>query len=272
MTDPLPPRYVAIAGSLVLATGIFVLSHIPTSSESVPFMILGGAACFTVGWGMFVGRKFPWGWGAVIGLFVLLQQCGILNEFRSGQRGWSHPDSLLEVMFRVLAIVLALYVFFTGTFGKAEEWSQRQADQYGKRPKASPETKRLVACVVVISVIFSFLYQAKDWGNSETLRRVYEIETRLIPYDDETGEPIEEISFSNGQKHPGDRKRVTLPYFNAWEETITEGGQPRKTVVIKGFASNSFPAVVSSSGYEGGGVMLDRDSPAEIRVPLKRKK
>ena len=51
-----------------------------------------------------------------------------------------------------------------------------------------------------------------------------------------------------------------------------EGGQRRKTVVIKGFASNPFPASASSSGYEGGIVMIDRDSPKEIRVPLKRKK
>ena len=272
MNEVLPPRQVAIAASLVLATGIFVLSHIPTSSELVPFVsLMAVVACFTIAWRMFVGSRYAWGWTAVVGVFFLINQCSSLYEFLNHQRDW-HPDSVQEVMFRVLAIMLFLYVFIVGTFGKVEAWAQQQKDKYGDKPKASPETKRLIACVAVVSVVFSFLYQAKEWWTSETLRRVYEIETRLIPYDDETGEPIENLSFSKGQKHPGDKEKVTLPYFNAWEETITENGQPRKTVVIKGFASDRFHGYVSSSGYEGGGVMLDHDSPKEIRVPLKRKK
>jgi hypothetical protein len=267
MKDQLPPLHVAIVGSLLLAWGMFAfVGMTATALAGYPSWDLGFLIVF-LGWGVLNRNRSCWMMSIIIALLFLGPAVVFACLYPAGKIPWNYPDSPRDMIGNGLLAAASIYVLIVLLRPRQREWFKRAARGDDETSVDPGVATRIASAVLVVSFLLSSLYRLNEWWNNETLRATYGVNTRLIAYDEEGGD----VSGVLGLSSPSDsrrRREVELPLCQV--SSSHEGSS--KVFTIHGLANRPFRVLVSGGDYEAKSVLLDKNSPDEIRVPMKRAK
>ncbi len=263
---PLPPFHVVTAAALMLSWGTSTfVGMVAGALAGHSTWDLGFLIAF-IGWGLLSRRRGHWIAG--IAVSALLVFPGLLHAglFAAGKIPWSHPDSLRAMISSGLLSVAAIYALVVLLRRPQREWfSRTAAPAEGKRVDTDVPA-RIAAGVLAVSFFLSSLHQVLEWWSMETLRGSYPLKVHLIPYDAETGAQLRSLRLPDLPDFHG--RKVELPLYQIRTGATTDG----MTAELEGIANNPFRITIGSEGYEDASVLIEKDPPEEIRVPMKRGK
>ncbi|MBX3741316.1 MAG: hypothetical protein KF712_10025 [Akkermansiaceae bacterium] len=267
MQPPLPPFHVVTTAALLLGWGTFTfVGMVAGALAGHSSWDLGFLIAF-IGWGLLSRRRGHWIAGIVISVMLLLP--GLLHAglYAGGKIPWTHPGSLRDMISGGLLSVAAIYALVVLLRRTQREWFSCKMVPAGEKRVDKDVTSRIAAAVLVVSFFFSTLHQTLEWWSMESLRGSYPVKVSLIPYDAETGENLNAVRLKDSSNSPASRN-VELPLFRAGTTATTDG----MIVDLEGIANNPFRLTIGSEGYEDASVLIGKDPPDEIRVPMKRGK
>jgi len=264
---PLPPFHVVTTAALMLGWGTFTfVGMVAGALAGYSILDLGFLIAF-VGWGMLSRRRGHWIAGIAVSTLLLFPGLVHAGLFAAGKIPWSHPDSLRAIISSGILSAAALYALIVLLRHPQRGWfSLTTVPAEGKRVDTDVSA-RIAAAVLVVSFFLSSLHQVLEWWSMESLRGSYPVKVRLVAYDAETGAQLRSLSLPDS---PNSRfkRQVELPLYN-----FSTAGTPEGIMTdLEGIANSPFRVTIGSEGYEDASVLIEKDQPEEIRVPMTRAK
>lgn len=267
MKDQMPPLHVTIVASLLLAWGMFAfVGMIAGALAGYPSWEFGFLIVF-LGWGLLNRKRSCWITGILVALVLLVPAAVFACLYPAGVTAWNYPDSPRDMIGNGLLAGASIYVLIVLLRPRQREWFKRAAAGEDEKSVDAGVATRIAASVLVVAFLLSSLYRLNEWWNNETLRATYGVNTRLIAYDEEGGDVIGVLGLSS----PSDsrlQRDVKLPLCQV--SSSHEGSS--MVFTIHGLANRPFRVLVSGGDYAAKSVLLDKNSPTEIRVPMSREK
>jgi len=272
----LPPLHVAIAASFALMLGMFsMVGFIAGFFVGRPtFDVAMFAALF--GWGLLCGKRSLRNWMiafSVIFFFGTIVPAGIITWLQlSGKQPWAPLDTPRDLIAATVIAIVSLYSFLVLRSPRHREWFQAADASAEQRAEERQGAKFIAFPVLAVSLVLSAFLHLGQWWSNETLLGAYPLDVRVIGYDEETGKELSSLSGPPLALGNTSDDRVTLPRYVTDSRGESKGDHVFLSQSIEGVFNRPFEFTLTSGDYEPAIVKLDRDSPEEIRVPMKRKK
>lgn len=276
MNPIMPPLHVAIAASLALMAGVYSLVGFIAGFLSGHPSFDVGMFAILFGWGLLCGKGGMRNWMVVVSAMAFLANfippivITCLQVF--GKEPWLPLDTPRDLISSAIIAIVSLYSFLVLLPSRHKEWFRGGRDVL--ETQSVTAGARLVAFpVLAASLVLSVFLHLHQWWSDETLLAAYPVKVRIITYDEETGKELPPFAYLWPQEDPGG-KPVKLPRYNLGKEVrLNDFTTSYESGIVNAVLNRPFEFEVSSGEeYEKATVKLDRNSPAEIRVPLKRKK
>ena len=243
--DECPPRHLVLVAFLAIFVGMESVVRLVFGLFEDAFRLDFGFVGIVMGCGLLGGGQNFRFWSRVyVGLIICALGIGLVFLVLE----WGDEIQWYVVVRTVLYMGCGVYAFVVLCRREAREW----CEQEGRNGEL---VKRWKWVALVFSLLVAVSSQAHVGQEADKRESLYVVDTTIIVYDEVSGEEVS--SFSLGTD---DGEHDHLRYSS------NAGGR----ISVSGYAYGEVKVRISHDEYWSEEVILDAESPVELRVGLRR--
>ena len=256
-----PPRHICIVGALAVAAGVGSIVGMIAGLIGGGFSFDIGFVGIPIGYGILIGRASSRKWAiffaAAGGLLFGGLGGWIFFGHVTGSDTLPYPDGAYTAVELIITLACCTYAFFVLRHKSNREWF----DSITEHPASSTSFAWAIA---VTSSVLLFSHHATEWWVGETHSRIYPFRVTVAPYDAQSGEGLNSLSYDSDAISFSSSSKPELPKVGV---SFISGRDGMK-LEFSGVATRPFEVTIRSEGFQDTPITLDQKSDDEIRVAM----
>jgi len=262
----LPSRHICIVGALSVAVGVASIVDMILAAIEGRIAFDLGFIGIPIGYGILIGSATARKWAMFFsGAGMLLTTgagCWIAYAHFSGTKHLPYPDSAYAALMIATTVAACAYAFFVLHRPLNRQWFESAVED-------KTDAKSVVWAVVVLSSLMSIGIHAKAAIMEAKFSRIYSVDVSILPFNAETGKRLD--SFSCGRDYTTENANPMAKKLPGLSTSII-GEKEGPRMRLSGIGLNPTKITIDADGFEETTVTIDKDSPPEIRLPMRSEK